>query len=395
MWKLPSIIVLLILGNIASAGAQSPKFVELVESDKPYHGKIVARSKDQVWLLERSGRLHTLSVNNITTFRKLGDSFTPVNAVDLRDDLRRELGKDFEVVGTGQYLVAGPPGVVREYAEVFEDQYRAVYQYFSLRGLDVHEPEFPLVAIVFPDPVSFRQYAQGDNIVAGAGLKGYYIQSTNRVALFHETPAKTTRAKPPSKTLRLNPFSLPDPQTARLDLERLKSNGVWATTDGDLRSTMIHETTHQVAFNIGIHSRIGSVNPRWIVEGLATTFEAPGMRSTSLANTPGAKLNQMRLANFREFRKLRRKPNSLEEYLRSDQGFGENVLDGYAQAWALTYYLVETRPREFSRLIKLIAARPQLEPYEDEQRLEDFRSAFGNSIDLLEAKFLRFMADVK
>lgn len=396
MWHRWLIGVCLLAGNISWVDAQSSKFVELVESDKPYQGKVVARNKDHVWLMDRNGSLHTLGVGNISQFRKLSDAFSPYSSADLRDQLRRELGGGFDIVGTGHYLVAGPPGLVRNYAEIFEDQYRAVYTYFSVRGLEVRAPEFPLVAIVFPDSEAFARYALKDQLLVGAGLKGYYIQSTNRVALFHENSTKTSGLPPRVNLPGLTRPGLPptiDPPG--LTSEMLLQNSAWGSTDGDLQATMIHETTHQVAFNIGIHSRVGNINPRWVVEGLATTFEAPGMRSSSLANTPGAKLNPLRLAGFREFVKQRRKAKSLEAYVKSDLVFGEHLLDGYAQAWALSHFLIETRPREYARFIKLIAARPPLEPYEDEQRLADFKSAFGGDLVLLEAKFLRYIAELK
>lgn len=383
-------------GNFSWLGAQSPKFVELVEGEKPYQGKVVARSGDTVWLMERSGALRALDVEKITRFRKLADSFSPNSSADLRDQLRRELGSGFEIIGTGHYLVAGPPEFVRNYAEVFEDQYRAVYTYFSIRGLEVRAPEFPLVAIVFPDPQSFSKYAAKEKLIAGPGLRGYYMQGSNRVALFHENPTKTTRLPAGvNRTGLTGPGLLPTSDQAGLLSETLLQNRAWGNTDGDLQVTMIHETTHQVAFNIGIHSRVGNINPRWVVEGLATTFEAPGMRSSSLANTPGAKLNPLRFTGFREFVKERRKAKSLEAFVKSDLVFGENLLDGYAQAWALSYFLIETRPREYAKFIKLIAARPALETYGDEQRLADFKSAFGSDLVLLEAKFLRFIAEAK
>jgi hypothetical protein len=386
--------LLLSFGNLALLPAQAPKFVELVEKDKPYQGKVVARSADEVWLMERNGHLRTLKVPDITSFRKLADSFRPLSTGDQRDQLRRELGSGFDIVGTGHYLVAGPSGVVGNYAEIFEDQYRAVFTHFSIRGLDVRQPEFPLVAIIFPDAASFSKYALQDKIIARPGLKGYYIQSSNRVALFHESARKRADLRP---RVTLPGFSEP---IAFLDEcpvtpESLFSHASWGNTEGDLESTMIHETTHQVAFNIGIHPRVGNINPRWVVEGLATAFETPGMRSTSLANTPGAKLNQMRLAGFREFAKQRRQPKSLATFVQSDKSFGANVLDGYAQAWALSFFLIETRPSEYARYIKLIAARPPLEPYEDEQRLADFKSAFGNDLTLLDAKFLRFIEEAR
>ena len=40
--------------------------------------------------------------------------------------------------------------------------------------------------------------------------------------------------------------------------------------------TIIHEATHQTAYNVGVHKRFIAA-PRWMVEGLATMFEARGV----------------------------------------------------------------------------------------------------------------------
>ena len=380
--------------------AAEPKFVELVVEGKAYEGKVVARNDQKVWLMERDGRLRTLDVDKIETFRKLADQFSPLSAGHVRDQLRRELvGERMDVIGTGHYLVAGPPALVGDYAELFEDQYRAFYSYFSVRGVNIHEPEFPLIAIIFPDAKSFTKYAAKDKIEVKGGLKGYYVQSTNRIALYRDAPSAETSDVSPGVRI---PFLL-DPSAVSgnravlppwINVPEQPRLDHWASLDTRLQATVIHEATHQVAFNIGIHSRIGQSNPRWIVEGLATVFEAPGMRSSSLAKTPGAKLNQMRLHDFQEFVKVRRQPKSLAAFVQSDQTFAANVIDGYSQAWALTYFLVETRPREYSRLLHTIAARPASEAYDDKQRLADFERAFGGDLVLLEANFLRFMEGV-
>lgn len=348
-------------------------------------------------MLQRDGRLRTLDVKKIESFRKLADQFSPLSAGHVRDQLRRELvGERMDIVGTGHYLVAGPASLVGDYAELFEDQYKAVFNYFSVRGFHIHEPEFPLIAIVFPDAKSFAKYAAKDKVEAKGGLKGYYVQSSNRIALYRDAPSAETSDASPRLTspFLVDPERLPGnrPQFPPLvDAPQPPQLNHWASIDSRLEATVIHEATHQVAFNIGIHTRIGQSNPRWIVEGLATVFEAPGMRSSGLAKTPGAKLNLMRLHNFQDFVKHRRRPKSLAAFVQSDQTFAANVLDGYAQAWALTYFLIETRPREYSQLMHAIAARPAIETYDDKQRLADFEQAFGRDLVLLEANFLRFM----
>jgi hypothetical protein len=119
------------------------------------------------------------------------------------------------------------------------------------------------------------------------------------------------------------------------------------------------------------------------------------MRIAALQKTPGAKLNEGRLVRFREFAKQRRRPKTLQSFIGNGNLTDENLLDGYAQSWALTYFLLETRPREYAKYVKLIAARPPLEDCTEEQRISDFRAAFGTDLVLLEAKFLRFIQDLK
>lgn len=393
------ILSCVLLGSAALCGAE-PKFVELVEGGKAYEGKVVGRNDEKIWLVQRDGRMHTLEVKKIESFRKLADKFFPLSAAQVRDQLRRELvGERMEIVGAGRYLVAGPSALAGEYAQLFDDQYRAVFNYFSVRGFRIHEPEFPLIAIIFPDAKSFAKYAAKDKVEAKGGLKGYYVQSSNRIALYVDAPSADTAAVAPR-------FQIPLWKDSRgLAADRLQLSpwfqaseqlplNHWASIDSKLEATMIHEATHQVAFNIGIHTRVGQINPRWIVEGLATVFEAPGIRSSSLAKTPGAKLNLMRLHNFQDFVHNRRQPKSLAAFVQSDEAFKEHVIDGYAQAWALTYFLIETRPREYAQLLQSIAARPATEVYDGKQRLADFENAFGHDWLLLEAKFLRYIEEV-
>ncbi len=164
--------------------------------------------------------------------------------------------------------------------------------------------------------------------------------------------------------------------------------------DGNLRDTIVHEGTHQVAFNTGLHVRFGA-NPTWIVEGLATVFESPGIRNRSLRGSAKDRINHERFGWFQNFSKKRRKQKSLEEFIINDDMFKQATLDAYSQAWALTFFLVETRPRKFARLLKKIAARDPLKVYTGKERLNDFKNVFGDRLVLLEAEFLRFIKRVK
>ena len=160
--------------------------------------------------------------------------------------------------------------------------------------------------------------------------------------------------------------------------------------EGNLLDTIVHEATHQIAFNSGLHSRIGET-PKWVIEGLATVFEAPGIRDSSTSRKSKTRLNRERFVRFGNFAKDRRKRDSLSQFVSSDESFKKNILDAYSEAWALSFWLIETRPRKYEAYLKSIITRDPLERYSAEQRLDDFQKAFGSDLKQREAEFLRYI----
>ena len=170
----------------------------------------------------------------------------------------------------------------------------------------------------------------------------------------------------------------------------------FGTIQAGLRDTMIHEATHQAAFNTGLHSRIGD-NPHWVVEGLATVFEAPGIRQR---NTTGkasrmSRINRGRFVRFRNYMQHRRAAESLKSFIAGDTLYRRSKLDFYGQAWALSFYLLETRSSRYAGYLKQIAARDPLKTYTSQERVADFQSAFGDDLNSLETGFLRYMERLK
>ncbi|NOX55386.1 MAG: DUF1570 domain-containing protein [Planctomycetes bacterium] len=159
---------------------------------------------------------------------------------------------------------------------------------------------------------------------------------------------------------------------------------------GEVYDTLIHEATHQFAFNMGLHSRIGQ-NPKWVVEGLATVLEVAGPARTKLSRSVRGRINRERFLWFRNYARTRRPDRSLAQFLRNDRMFDTAVLDAYSQAWALSFYLMETRPRRYMDYLKAVARRNPLRSYTPEERVRDFQKAFGENLDRLEADFLRFV----
>jgi len=389
-----------LLLHSSAPSAHARALLELKVKNQTYQGRLVTADDDICWLIGRDGRLMSVELNKVRKHRAVSPRFRRFSTAELRDELRHEFGAQYEIIGTSHYLVVAKRGAAKQYADLFEDIFRSFYTYFSVRGPKIHQPEFPLVAIVFPDHLSFAQYCRKDGIRASSGLLGYYLFTSNRVALYdpgtdeismndlHQSSSESTadwtrRFENPTATVRL---PLSRSQRTRLP-EFAASSG---STPSGLRDTIVHETTHQVAFNTGLHSRIGE-SPRWVIEGLATVFESPGIRDATYGAPAKTRINRERYVWFGNYRKQRRKDNSLAAFVRSDRSFETSILDAYSQAWALSFFLVETRPSKYAKYLTAIADRDPLKPYSAAQRLEDFTAAFGRDLRSLEDEFLRFI----
>ena len=74
-------------------------------------------------------------------------------------------------------------------------------------------------------------------------------------------------------------------------------------------ATIIHEATHQLAFNCGMQNRYADI-PLWLSEGIAIYFETPDLRNKRGWRSIGS-VNRVRLAEFRRY--LRSRPSDSSE----------------------------------------------------------------------------------
>lgn len=315
-------------------------------------------SNENVILLERDGRLLDVDPRKVERFQKINGAFQTITPAALQSKLRDEFGKQYEIVSRGPYLVVHPRGQAGHWSKRFEELYRSFVHYFSVRGFELDEPAFPLVAIVLPSRTDFLRYVDRQGDVVKGNVLGYYSSRSNRVVLY--------------------------------DLPGDEGNA-W----GEKAATIIHEATHQTAFNTNIHSRY-SPPPRLVIEGLGTLFEAPGVWNSRSYPRLQDRLNRGQLDEFnRQVASGKRGEVRFSELISSDRLFDSDPAAAYAESWAFTFYLVETQPRQFARYLKATASRPDFTNYPAAERLRDFTQIFGENLRLLDAQFLRFMAGVK
>ncbi len=338
------------------AAAPPAGMIELTLKGRKIEGAPLRWNDAEVHLLGRDGRLWQFAPSEASDFRQTSSQFRGYSPSEFRAALLRELGNGYEVSGTGHYLVAHPRGQRDRWAERFEELYRAFVHYFSVRGFQPAPPPFPLVGVVYRNQSEFMRGAaqQGDSV--SSGVQGYYDLVSNRILLY--------------------------------DMEG-RSEADWREN----ASVLIHEATHQTAFNTGVHSRYVAT-PKWAAEGLAMMFESTGIHDPRGHTRPEDRVNRQRLKAFQQIAPHHR-PEMLAAIVASDEAFARNPAAAYAESWAFSYFLVETEPRKYMEYMKRIAARPAFQDYTAAQRTADFTAVFGDDWRMLESRFLRYMGGVR
>ncbi|WP_197440401.1 DUF1570 domain-containing protein [Polystyrenella longa] len=377
--------------------AQADSLVEMTvgKSKESYQGRVEGQNQKFCWLMGQDGILHQVPLKEVTNFRRVSPQFKCLSTLQMKSNLYREFGRDYEIATSAHYVTVAPPGRASTYAKMFDLVYRQFFNYFKIRGMNLEQPEFTMVSIVFPDEKSFVEYCKRDGVRYSQGLRGYYQPRTNRVALFipdDRLSFKTSANSRPAPDLsqQLLGTGSDFPTTTSFQQPNYYANLV--AVDDELRNTIIHEGTHQVAFNMNLHSRLGD-NPRWIVEGLATVFESPGVRNSSRVTSD--KLNSERFLWFKDYAESRRPDQSLPQFIVSDDLFQSSSLDAYSEAWALSFYLLETRPRQYVDYLKRVSTRSNGRLYTPDERLTDFQEVIHHSLPKVEMDYLRFHAKLK
>ena len=123
-----------------------------------------------------------------------------------------------------------------------------------------------------------------------------------------------------------------------------------------LVSTLVHEATHQMAFNCGMHRRLAPV-PLWVSEGDRRPTSRP--RPGSDPWLAGHRRRQPPAARPLPGRPPARRPRG-DRRRRRPFRRADGPLDAYAAAWALTWHLLQTRKESFVAYMRTLAAKEPL-----------------------------------
>jgi len=338
-------------------------------------GRVLVTAQDGGLLLEgRDGVLWTAQPDDLVEHTCDDQPFVPLTKDEMKARLLAELPPGFDVHETAHYLICYDTS--RAYAQwcgsLFERLYRAFTNTWKGKGFELSEPEFPLTAIVFASRASYIRFSQPELGAAAKSIFGHFSLRTNRMVMFDLTGIEQygSGGRPRGTATQIN-LILSQPDAARNV------------------STIVHEATHQIGFNCGLHARYSDC-PVWFAEGIAMYCETPDLsRSRGWRGIGSVNLN--RLEQFvRYFRS--RPSNSLRTLIVDDKRFRDPKvsLDAYAEAWSLTYFLIRQRPKQFVGFMKTLREKGPLLRDDPETRLKEFESAFGD-IGQLDVDFIRYM----
>jgi hypothetical protein len=353
--------------------AQDAPLFELlkIRTDKTpqleFRGTVLLEAEDGGILVQRpDGGLVPVDKPDVLSREPLGQPFAPLSGHEQARALLDELGTGWQSFETKRYVVCSQaPRYYAEWCATLLERLRFAFDNFwKQRGFDLSEPEFPLVALILKDERSFLAYGAslGHDL---RGTVGFYDISSNRVVFFDFSGGANER-----------------------DL-RSRMTGAAKQV-----ATVIHEATHQMAFNTGLQTRLAD-NPLWLTEGLAMYFETPDLSTDKGWKTIGA-VNDLRLGQFRA--DLGRRPaDSLSTLIADDSRFTdpERMGSAYAESWVLTHYLIKTRAADYSRYMREVGRKPRLVFDTREERLAEFRAVFGDSLEKLDKEFLKYASRLR
>lgn len=289
--------------------------------------------------------------------------FQPIGADELGQRLVNGPFKRYKLLKTDHYVILfqSTQAFAEDSGRLLDDLYEGLIEAFDRNGIQVHQSEFPLVAVIFATERDFRAHKEVDPEV-----QAYYEFCTNRI-FFYETPDQPHAE--PKVALLLKP------------------------------QTVAHEGAHQILSNIGVQPRPSNW-PLWLVEGLAEYCATTAQTKKGWVEWGGlGTINALHMATIRELNDplsiLANAPNTHSARLASHRrtSRAESLMleatltpTDYAWAWAMTHYLAFQRKVEFVDYLKAMAKIPPLQPRTPEQHLAEFRKYFADDLSKLDKK---------
>lgn len=326
-------------------------------------------------LLTSDGQLWTLRGEEIASIEDTDDEMQAAT----QDEIFAEFANQgFSVYQTKHYvLVYNTSEVyVKWVGQLFEGLHRRFANFWRSKGLKLDEPRFPLVAVVFSDKQSYLRFAREDIGESADAMIGYYNMKTNRMVMYDLTGVDAIV-----------------PKGQRVSSSAVISKLLSQPTAERTVATIVHEAVHQMSFNGGLQVRLAD-NPYWVSEGMAMFFEAPDRSSRAGWGSIG-KINYHNLSLFRR-NLAARGADRLTGMITDDSKFqkADTAPQFYPESWALTYFLMKTKSRDYVKYLSALKSLKPLGESTPRERLDLFKEHFGDPLQL-ESQYLRYVTRLR
>ena len=318
-------------------------------------GEILVEAVDGGLMLQSDdGRIWSIQPDQMIDRTSNDKMLVPVSANEMERRMLSELPDGFRVFRTHDYVIVHNTtnDYVRKVGTLFQQLHRGFFTYWKNQRWELPEPRFPMVALVFATREDFLRHAKQEIGDTAMNVIGYYHLSNNRM---------TTYQVP--------------------NLERNVA-------------TIIHEATHQLAYNCGMQTRFAD-NPMWVSEGLAMYFESPDISNPRKWRSIG-RVNQVNLARWRKY--LPHRPEeSLVTLLADDNRFrnSSTAIDAYAEGWALTYFLIKTKRKQYVQYLRLLSGGKRMEELSKRERIKMFEDAFGTTVAEIDQALVTYIKRIR
>ena len=286
--------------------------------------------------------------------------FEPVGRETLAKRLATTEFKNFKVKQTRHYLYVynSSEAYWTGTKNILETMLPGVMSHAKTQGIEVREPEIPLVVVMFASQAEFQKFRR-----MPSGVTAYYHPVSNRVFLYE-------------------PKELGE-QNRELALSQAIS-------------TVAHEGAHQILQNIGVQQRL-SCWPTWLSEGMAEYF-APTSFGKNLTWKGAGRINDLRMYELDRYLKDLTDEAADGSMIEQTVAAARLSSAGYASAWALTHFLAKNHKSEFARYVREISKLGPLEGFTPANggtvvldSLEPFRRHFGEDLAVLETQLIAYL----
>lgn len=303
--------------------------------DEELLGRRVASDNRQLFLMLPSGHMRHLLWQEVVEALPVSQPFMATDTTVLRQQLQNEFGPAFRVDQSRDFLVVRPVSSRQPWLNRMQQFLGNTQTYFSMRQFPMSASPFPLVTVVFPNRQEWLAYAQRQQEPVTSGYVAYYSVYSNRVLLYESD-----------------------------------------STEQNL-STILHEAFHQIAFNCGLHYR-SATPPRWVAEGMATAFEAPGMYDHRRSSTRSDRLHSYYHRTLPTYLDQAQLEGDLKRLLQSDDLFATEPDKAYCLSWAMAFYFMEFVPQRFAAYLESAHSPRPFRNYSTDLRLQHFQRLHPN-----------------